>query len=199
METVLYTKEGDVGIIKLNRPEAYNAINPLLVQELGVLFDEIEKDQTVKVVIIASASDKAFCSGADLKSASSMSMEDTEKHIMAGQALYRKIDNFPKPVVAAINALALGGGLEMSLACDDRVIVDGAKVGNPEAKLGLLPAWGGTQRLTKIVGRGIAAEMILTGGQINAKKALEFGLVSKMVSSVAELIPTAIEMAKALL
>ncbi|MFX1537445.1 MAG: enoyl-CoA hydratase/isomerase family protein [Promethearchaeota archaeon] len=198
METILYSKEEDIGIIKLNRPEVYNIVNKPMIREIDALFDEIKDDQYIKAVVIASNSDKAFCTGMDLKNASKLTPEETKKLLELGQALYQKIEEFPKPVIAAINALALGGGLEMSLACDDRVIVEGAKVGTVETSVGVIPAWGGTQRLPRIVGKGIAAEMIFTGGQINAKQALECGLVTKIVSSTDELILAAIEKAKSL-
>ncbi|MFX0062847.1 MAG: enoyl-CoA hydratase/isomerase family protein [Candidatus Hermodarchaeota archaeon] len=199
MEAILYSKEEDIGIIKLNRPEVYNIVNETLIREMDELLDEIKEDQDIKAVVITSNSDKAFCTGIDLKDAAKLAPEETKKILELGQALCRKIEELSKPVVAAINALALGGGLEMSLACNDRIIVEGAKVGAVETSIGVLPAWGGTQRLPRIVGKGIAAEMIFTGEQINARQALEFGLVSKIVPSTDGLIPTAIETVKLLI
>lgn len=198
METILYSIEEEIGIIKLNRPEVYNSVNETMIRELDALFDEIKDDQDVKAVVIASNSNKAFCTGMDLRNASKLAPEEIKKLLEVGQALYQKIEEFPKPVIAAMNALTLGGGLEMVLACNDRIIVEGAKIGIVETGVGVLPAWGGTQRLPRIVGKGIAAELIFTGVQINAKQALEFGLVSKIVPSADGLILTAIEKAKSL-
>ncbi|MFX1251536.1 MAG: enoyl-CoA hydratase/isomerase family protein [Promethearchaeota archaeon] len=198
METILYSIEEEIGIIKLNRPEVYNIVNETMIRELDALFDEIKDDQDVKAVVITSNSNKAYCTGMDLRNASKLAPEEIKKLLEVGQALYQKIEEFPKPVIAAMNALTLGGGLEMVLACNDRIIVEGAKIGIVETGVGVLPAWGGTQRLPRIVGKGIAAELIFTGVQINAKQALEFGLVSKIVPSADGLILTAIEKAKSL-
>jgi len=181
MDTVLYEKEGNVAVIKLNKPETYNALNDQVLNDLEEAFGMAADDSEVKAVVISSTSDKVFSAGADLKTAGKMTKEQAVALVEHGQMVYRKIDSFPKPVVAGVNALALGGGLEMSLACDARVLADGAKVGSPEVAIGLIPAWGGTQRLPKLVGAGIAAEMVLTGGQIGAKDALEIGLANKVV------------------
>ncbi|MFQ6088604.1 MAG: enoyl-CoA hydratase/isomerase family protein [Candidatus Methanofastidiosia archaeon] len=191
LKTLKYSKEGsffspekNIGVIKLNRLEALNAFNDIMLQELDTLLDKISKDSEVKVVVITADGGKAFSAGLDLKMAEKLQEapdEDIKRLVVKGQRLYRKIENFEKPVIAAINGLALGGGLELTLACDIRIAQEEAKLGAPEVSLGLIPAWGGTQRLEKIVGLGNAKEMILTGGMITAKEAEEIGLVNKVV------------------
>ncbi len=191
METLLYEKVGsflsmeeNIGVIKINRPDALNSVNDKLVEELNSLLDEIEKDDEVKVVVITADGEKVFCTGADLKYAQGLTEKDKEESrplIEAGQALYRKVENLSKPTIAAINGLCLGGGTELSLACDIRVMNETTKIGTPEVALGLLPAWGGTTRLPKIIGLGRAKEMILTGGQVNGTEAERIGLVNKAV------------------
>lgn len=172
-----------IGVITLNRAAKLNAINPQLVEDLGKVLDEIEKNKDIRVVIIRSASEKAFSVGADLTAAASM-MGDLEKArdwVADGQRLMRRIASFPKPIIAELNGLVLGGGLEMSLACDLRIAEKGAKLGNPEVQLGLVAAWGGTQRMSRIVGIGKAKELILSGRQATADEALACGLVNKVV------------------
>lgn len=189
METLAYAVEGhfladteQIGVITLNRAAKLNSINPKLIKEFDELLDKIEKDDNIRAVIIRSASEKAFSVGADLTAAAQLAqdLEKGREFLAAGQALFRRIESFPKPVIAEINALALGGGLEMAMACDIRIASKEAKLGNPEVKLGLLPAWGGTQRLPKIVGMGKAKELILTGKDIPADEAYEIGLVNKV-------------------
>ena len=217
-ETIQYSVEGhfladteQIGVITLNRPGALNAINPRMVKELNEVLDQIEKDDNIRAVIIRSASDKAFSVGADLKAAASM-MQDKAKArewVAEGQKLFRRIESFPKPIIAEINALTLGGGLEMAMACDLRIASSEAKLGNPEVQLGLIPAWGGTQRMPKIIGLGKAKELILTGRQITAQEALEIGLVNKVVppdelhsealflaQQIADNAPIAVQLAK---
>lgn len=217
-ETIQYSVEGhfladteQIGVITLNRPGALNAINPQMVKELNEVLDQIEKDDNIRAVIIRSASDKAFSVGADLKAAASM-MQDKAKArewVAEGQKLFRRIESFPKPIIAEINALTLGGGLEMAMACDLRIASSEAKLGNPEVQLGLIPAWGGTQRMPKIIGLGKAKELILTGRQITAQEALEIGLVNKVVppdelhsealflaQQIADNAPIAVQLAK---
>jgi enoyl-CoA hydratase len=191
-ETIKYEVEGhflaeteQIGVITLNRPGKLNAIGPELIKDMNAVLDEIEKDDKVRAVIIRSASEKAFSVGADLTAAAQMAQDRAmaKKFMESGQALFRRIENFPKPIIAELHGLVLGGGLEMSMACDLRIASKEAKFGNPEVKLGLIPGWGGTQRLPRIVGMGKAKEIILTGRDVLADEGLEMGLVNKVVPS----------------
>ena len=181
-KNISYNKDQNKAIIKLNRPEALNALNQETLSELGSALDEIRNDPEVKVVLITAEGQKAFSAGADLKEASSLDEAGVKELIELGQGVYRKIDDFPKPVLVAVNGIALGGGVEMSLAGDVRVASETAKLGSPEVNIGLIPGWGGTQRLPKILGKGKAAELILTGGVIDAKEAERVGLVDRVLS-----------------
>jgi len=181
-KNISYNKDQNKAIIKLNRPEALNALNQETLSELGSALDEILNDPEVKVVLITAEGQKAFSAGADLKEASNLDEAGIKKLIELGQAVYRKIDDLPKPVLVAVNGIALGGGVEMSLAGDVRVASETAKLGSPEVNIGLIPGWGGTQRLPKILGKGKAAELILTGGVIDAKEAERVGLVDRVLS-----------------
>jgi len=188
-ETIIYTKEGsffspekNIGVIKLNRPTAYNAVNEQLMSELREALQEIEKDDEVKVVVITAEGQKVFCTGADLKLASELDEASALPLIESGQEVYNYVENFPKPIIAAINGLALGGGLELALACDIRIASEEAKVGCPESSIGLTPAWGGLQRLPRVVGLGKAKELVFTGAMITANEAAEMGLINKVVA-----------------
>ena len=180
---ISYTKEQNESLVKLNRPEALNALNRETLSELESALDEIRNDPDVKVVVITAEGQKAFSAGADLKEASSLDEAGVKELIELGQRVYRKIDDLPKPVLVAINGIALGGGVELSLAGDIRVASETAKLGSPEVNIGLIPGWGGTQRLPKLLGKGKAAELIFTGGIIDAKEAERIGLVDRVVSS----------------
>ncbi|MFX1475025.1 MAG: enoyl-CoA hydratase/isomerase family protein [Promethearchaeota archaeon] len=189
-ETVKFDIEGHfladtemIGVVTLNRAAKLNAINPQLVEDLGKVFDEIEKNKDVRVVIIRSASEKAFSVGADVAAAASMmsELDKAREFVATGQKLFRRIASFPKPIVAELNGFVLGGGLELAMCCDLRIVEKGAKLGNPEVQLGLVAAWGGTQRMAKIVGIGKAKELILSGRQATADEALACGLVNKVV------------------
>jgi enoyl-CoA hydratase len=191
-ETITYSVEGhfladteQIGVITLNRPGKLNAIGPELIKEMNDVLDTIEKDDNIRAVIIRSASEKAFSVGADLTAAAQMAQDraKAKEFMAAGQALFLRIENFPKPTIAEIHGLCLGGGLEMSMACDIRIASKEAKLGNPEVKLGLIPGWGGTQRMPRIIGMGKAKEIILTGRDVLADEALEVGLVNKVVPS----------------
>ncbi|MHA2313997.1 MAG: enoyl-CoA hydratase/isomerase family protein [Candidatus Hermodarchaeia archaeon] len=191
-ETITFAVEGhflaeeeQIGVITLNRPGKLNAIGPELIKEMNDVLDKIEKDDNVRAVIIRSASEKAFSVGADLTVAAQMAQDKAKarKFMESGQALFRRIEAFPKPLIAEVHGLCMGGGLEMSLACDLRVASKEAKFSNPEVKLGLIPGWGGTQRLPRVVGMGRAKEIVLTGRDVLADEAFEMGLVNKVVPS----------------
>jgi enoyl-CoA hydratase/carnithine racemase len=189
-----------------------NGINPKMVEEFTELLDKIEKDDKVRAVIIRSSSEKIFSSGADLKAAASLvsDIKAGKKFLEDGQALFRRIETFPKPVIAELNALVIGGGLEMAMAADLRIAAKDSKCWVTEVKrIGLIPGWGGTQRLPRLVGMGRAKEIILTGRQIPADEAYEIGLVNKVVPSdelhsealfmaqqTAEAAPIAVRLAK---
>ena len=176
----LAPEEENIGVITLNRSDALNALNLELLAELDSLLEEIRKDEKIRVVVITGAG-RAFSVGADLREAEKLDEANVGKFIQTGQKLFDKIENFDKPVVASINGFTLGGGLELALACDMRIASEDARLGNPEVAVGLIPAWGGNVRLVKVIGKGRASEMILTGGQISAKEAERIGLVNKVV------------------
>jgi len=187
-KTLLYSKEAsflapeeeNIGVITLNRPDALNALNMEILTELDNLLEEIRKDEKIRVVIITGAG-RAFSVGADLREAGTMDEAGAKAFIKFGQGVFNKIEDFDKPVIASINGFALGGGLELALACDVRIASENARIGVPEVGVGLISAWGGCVRLPKVIGRGKATELILTGGQVDAKEAERIGLVNKVV------------------
>ncbi|MGQ9565125.1 MAG: enoyl-CoA hydratase/isomerase family protein [Candidatus Bathyarchaeales archaeon] len=178
----LAPEQENIAIITLNRPDALNSMNRELLEELDALLESIRKDDTIRAIVITGAG-RAFSVGADLREAEKFAEPQVKEFIELGQKVFNKIENFEKPVIAAINGFALGGGLELALACDIRIAAEEAKIGSPEVAVGLIPAWGGCVRLAKTIGRGRATEMILTGGQIDAKEAERIGLVNKVVSA----------------
>jgi enoyl-CoA hydratase len=179
----LAPEEENIGVITLNRPDSLNALSMELLGELGNLLEEIRKDEKIRVVVITGTG-RAFSVGADLKEAEKLKEDaDTRNFVQTGQRLFDKIESFDKPVIAALNGFTLGGGLELALACDVRIASEEARIGTPEVALGLISAWGGILRLPKVVSRGKATELILTGGQIDAKEAERIGLVNKTVSA----------------
>ncbi len=203
MALVEYSKEGsflsptkNVAVITLNREAALNSINPELLDELEQALDNAEQDPEIRAVIITAKGEKVFSAGADLKAAAEFSSDPdkAEAFLKRGQEVFRKIENFPKPVIAAINGLAVGGGLELALSCDLRIAADTAKIGAPEVGLGLIPAWGGTQRLPRLIGMSRAKELILSGTPITAKEAERFNIVNKVVPPD-ELMSTALVIA----
>ena len=191
-ETVKVSKEGsflapepNVAVLKLNRPEALNAFNEQLLDDIEAALKEIEQDDSIRAVIITAEGEKAFSAGADLKQAQSITPEEAITQATAmiekGQRLFKYIEDFPKPIICAINGLALAGGLEIAMACDLRIASKEAKVSNTEVSLGLIPAWGGSTRLPRLVGLAKAKEIILTGAWLTADQAAEIGLVNKVV------------------
>jgi len=195
VDSLKYDVTDKIGIITINRPKALNAFNNEVLDEFNNLLDEIEKDNRIKVVIITGEGERTFCAGADLVEIKNSAKEEFLQFIENGQTLMRKIETIKKPFIAAINGFALGGGLELALACDIRIASENAKLGTPEVGVGLIPGWGATQRLPKVIGLGRAKELILTGVHITAKDAENIGLVNKVVVPE-ELINTAKEMAQ---
>ena len=182
-KNILFKSENGIGLIKINRPDKLNALNNETIEELHQQFEEINHNNNVKVIIIIGEGDKAFVAGADIKEFSNFSKEQGKKLAKNGQVkLFNLIENFSKPVIAAINGFALGGGLELAMACHIRVASENAKMGLPEVSLGLIPGYGGTQRLAQLIGKGKALELITTAQMINSNQALEYGLINHLVS-----------------
>ncbi len=168
--------------ITLNRPAKLNALNAALLSELGSALDALRDDAEVRVIILTGAGDRAFAAGADIAELSQLTPIAARDYGTRGQALFRQMELYPKPILAAINGYALGGGLELALACTLRLAADTAKLGQPEVKLGLLPGYGGSQRLPRLVGTGQALEMLLTGEPITAAEGLRLGLLNHVVA-----------------
>jgi len=197
-KNLLIRKSDGIGWITINRPDKLNAMNIETIEELKAAFRDFENDPEVKAVILTGAGEKAFIAGADISEFSGLNAELGTHYSRQGQALTRAIENFPKPVIAAINGFALGGGTEIALACHIRLASENAKLGQPEVKLGIIPGYGGTQRLARLVGKGKAMEMILSGRMVEAKEAAEIGLVNKVVPA-AELLSSAEALAQAII
>ena len=179
--TVQLTPGDDgVAIITINRPDKLNALNAATVRRLDEVLHEVHADATIRAVIVTGAGEKAFVAGADIAELSRMGPVDGVQVSRAGQATFRFLERMPKPVIAAVNGFALGGGLELALACHIRIASSRAKFGLPEVKLGIIPGYGGTIRLTRLVGRGRALELILTGDMIDAAEAFRIGLVNRV-------------------
>jgi enoyl-CoA hydratase len=192
----LLTKKSDgVGWITINRPDKLNAMNVETIEELKTAFRDFEQDSEVKAVILTGAGEKAFVAGADISEFMSLDANLGSHYSRQGQALTRSIENCSKPVIAAINGYALGGGTEIALACHIRLASENAKLGQPEVKLGIIPGYGGTQRLTRLVGKGKAMEMILSGRVVEAREAADAGLVNKVVPA-ADLLSAAEALAR---
>jgi 3-hydroxypropionyl-coenzyme A dehydratase len=172
---------GDVAIIKINRPEALNSMNVDVIWELSKTLDIIGVDNNIKAVIITGVGEKSFCAGADISYMVNITPIDAEKYASAAQSVLNKIERLEKPVIAAINGFALGGGCELALVCDIRICSSNAKIGQPEVTIGIPPGWGGTQRLLRIIGPAKAKEMIFTGKMITAEEAYNIGLVNDVI------------------
>ncbi len=194
-KTLIYEKTDNIGVLTINRPDKLNAISNELTEELKQLLDEIEEDEELRVMVITGAGDKAFVAGADIKELVDRDALVGRRVSRTRQDLFSRIENLPAPVIAAVNGYALGGGLELALACSIRLCSEKAQFGAPEVKLGIIPGDGGTQRLPRLVGLGRAMEMILSGDFIDAQEAYRIGLVNKVVPHE-ELMDSAMEMAK---
>ncbi|MDX1611979.1 MAG: enoyl-CoA hydratase/isomerase family protein, partial [Candidatus Thermoplasmatota archaeon] len=176
MSDLVQTKiEDNLALVTLNSPPV-NALSQAMLKALDGTLDDLEANEDVRAVVITGAGNNAFCAGADVNEMSQMKPEDAAAQVALGHSVFQKIHNFPHPVIAAVNNLCLGGGLELSLACDMRYSSDRARFGAPETTLGLIPAWGGTQRLPRLVGAPKAKELIYTGQMINAQEAQRIGL-----------------------
>jgi 3-hydroxypropionyl-coenzyme A dehydratase len=174
--------QNDIAILKINRPEALNAMNLDVIHELTRAIDLISVDQGIKVLIITGAGERSFCAGADISYMVGIDAVTAEKYASSAQNMLNKIEKMEKPVIAAINGFALGGGCELALVCDIRIASDNAKIGQPEVTIGIPPGWGGSQRLLRIIGPAKAKEMIYTGKMISALEAERIGLVNSIVT-----------------
>ena len=181
-KNTLYEKKDGIATITINRPKALNALNEETILELVAHFEDAKNDEKIKVVVITGSGDRAFSAGADLNVMKGAGAVKGMHLSQVGQKLTTEIEELGKPVIAAINGYALGGGLELAMACDLRIASENAKLGQPEINVGLIPGWGGTQRLPRFVGKAMAKEMIFTGKMIDAKTAEKIGLLNKIVA-----------------
>ncbi len=194
-ENILFEKKGNVAIVTINRPEKLNALNDATITELGKVFNEIKSDEDIYVAIITGSGEKAFVAGADIKELNKMNVVSGEEMSVKGQGVFNQIENLGKPVIAAVNGYALGGGCELAMACHIRVASENAIFGQPEVNLGIIPGYGGTQRLARLINPGRAMEYILTGDMIKADEAYRIGLVNHVYAQE-ELMAKAMELAE---
>jgi enoyl-CoA hydratase len=180
-DTLLLARDGAVATITLNRPAALNALNRQTIDELRRAVLEVRQDESVRVLVVTGAGEKAFVAGADIKELAEGTPLDGREIALRGQHVFDLIENLGKPSIAAINGFALGGGCELAMSCTFRVAADTAKLGLPETSLGIIPGYGGTQRLPRLVGRDRALDLILTGRMVPAEEALNIGLVTRVV------------------
>jgi enoyl-CoA hydratase len=189
-ETLLYEVREDIAYVMVNRPQKLNALNHKAIQELTECFERIGEEGEADAVILTGAGEKAFIAGADINELAALTPTEARKTALQGQALMNRIEHLGKPVVAAVNGFALGGGCELAMACTLRIASSNARFGLPEVKLGIIPGYAGTQRLPRLVGKGRALEIILSGETISAEEAWRIGLANQVVA-VPELIPAA--------
>ncbi|KAF0152053.1 MAG: paaG [Ignavibacteria bacterium] len=194
-KNIFFEVKNNIGLVTINRPEKLNALNDETLDDLKKCFSSIKEDYAVNVVIITGAGEKAFVAGADISEIHKLNVIAAKHFSEKGQSVFNLIEKLGKPVIAAINGYALGGGCELALACHIRVASETAKFGQPEVNLGIIPGYGGTQRLTRLVNSGRASELILTGDIIDANEAMRIGLVNKVYPST-ELIAEAIKLAE---
>lgn len=208
MEFITYEQEGQVGIVTINRPKALNALNSQVLEEIEATFKAIDLD-AVRAVILTGAGEKSFVAGADIGEMSTLTKAEGEAFGKKGNDVFRMIETFPIPVIAAVNGFALGGGCEISMSCDIRICSENAVFGQPEVGLGIMPGFGGTQRLARLVGPGMAKQMIYTARNIKADEAFRIGLVNavypqeelmaaakKMAAGIAKNAPIAVRACK---
>jgi 3-hydroxypropionyl-coenzyme A dehydratase len=182
MKYIQVEPQEDVAIIRINRPEALNAMNTDVISDLSRAIDIVGVDDGIKVVIITGVGDRSFCAGADISYMVDIDPMTAERYASSAQSVLNKIEKLEKPVIAAVNGFALGGGCELAMVCDLRIASSNAKLGQPEVTIGIPPGWGGTQRLMRIVGPAKAKELVFTGKMITADEAFQIGLVNKIVS-----------------
>jgi len=194
-ENLLFEIKDPIAYITFNRPKVLNALNRETVEELGDALDRARDDSSVRVLILTGAGEKSFVAGADINQLAQRTPIDGKEFSLFGQEIFHRLETMGKPSIAAINGFALGGGCELALSCTMRIASKNARLGQPEVKLGIIPGYGGSQRLARLCGKGIAHELILSGEMISAEEALRIGLVNHVVEQ-AELIPTAESIAK---
>jgi enoyl-CoA hydratase len=194
-ENLLYEAKDQIGYITFNRPKVLNALNRKTVEELGDCLTRARDDNAVRVLILTGAGEKAFVAGADINELALRTAVDGKEFSLFGQEIFHRLEIMGKPSIAAINGFALGGGCELALACTMRIASKSARMGQPEVRLGIVPGYGGSQRLARLCGKGVAHELILTGDMISAEEALRIGLVNH-VTEPAELLPAAEAIAK---
>lgn len=192
--TINIQQTENITIITINRPQALNALNKEVLEELSAFFSQNHQNNAIRGVIVTGEGEKAFVAGADIKELSVLSKEEALALSQKGHQLFKSIQDFPKPIVALVNGFALGGGCELAMACHIRIATENAKFGLPEVNLGLIPGYGGTQRLTQLVGRPKALEMAMTGDMVTAKEAKELGLVNHVVANKQEGLELATKM-----
>jgi enoyl-CoA hydratase len=197
-ETLSYATEGGIALVTFNRPQVLNALNVQLVGELSEAMSRAKHDPAVKVVILTGSGEKAFAAGADIAELARLGTVEAVDFARRGQRVTREMEHLGKPIIAAINGFALGGGCEVAMACTLRVAADTARLGQPEVNLGIIPGYGGTQRLARLVGKGRAMDLILTGRMVKAEEALAMGLVNQVVPA-AELMDAARKLAGTLM
>jgi enoyl-CoA hydratase len=195
LENIRCEKRPPLALVTVDRPKVLNALNLLSMTELEQVFLDIRQDDAVRVVLITGAGEKAFVAGADIRELASLSALEGEQVATRGQRIFHLIENCGKPVIACINGFALGGGCELALACTLRIASSSARLGQPEVKIGIIPGYGGTQRLPRLIGKGAALKMILTGEAISAAEALRLGLVDEVVEPD-QLLPRAEQIAQ---
>src|SRR3989449_7755658 len=180
-ENLIYEKKNGLAYITVNRPAVRNALNAQTIRELKVAFEQARNDDEVRVVIISGAGDRAFIAGADINELATQTPVPGKEFSLAGQAVFNLIEQLGKPVIAAVNGYALGGGCELAMACTFRIASENAVLGQPEVKLGIIPGYGGSQRLPRLVGKGRALQILLMGDMVPAAEALRIGLVNQVV------------------
>ena len=178
---IIYEKSEGIATVTLNRPEALNAFSREVVEEILQALEDVRNDENVRVVVLTGAGEKAFSAGADIKSMSGMTVLKARELSLMGEKLCLALENFEKPVIAALNGYALGGGLEVAMSCDLCIASENARMGQTEINIGLIPGWGGTQRLTRLIGRTKAKELVFTGRMIDAKTAQQLGIINMAV------------------
>jgi enoyl-CoA hydratase len=209
---IIYEKSEGIATITLNRPEALNAFSKEVVEEILQALEDIRRDENVRVVILTGAGEKAFSAGADIKAMIGINPLKARELSLMGEKLCASFENLEKPVIAALNGYALGGGMEVAMSCDIRIASENVRMGQTEINIGLIPGWGGTQRLTRLVGRGKAKELVFTGRMIDARTAEQLGIVNMVVAAdkfretvrqfaleLAAKAPVALKVAKALI
>lgn len=183
-ENLLLERDGPVAIVTLNRPKVLNALNSQTLSELASVMAELKADAGVRAIVLTGAGEKSFVAGADINELAALSPIEGKEHARVGQRVLDTIENLGKPVIAAVNGFALGGGCELAMACTIRLAADTARFGQPEINLGIIPGYAGSQRLPRLVGKGIALEILLSGDMVSAERAYEIGLVNRVVAAV---------------